>query len=183
MQIPTEYQENIQKNIITFDMLNDCLYSCNKKAKNYRDQRRKLQKLYDESELLFMEDELIDTEKKYYAIKKNLLQLLTPTCIHHETYNDSIDGKNHYYYLFYDLGDHSYHDPIEKSEINKYPNLKIIHLPNNIITKGKSVNLLLPDYFVNKVNDLVNSGNYKFQNNQPQRIYKFNPNYNKKLLS
>lgn len=37
MKTPTEYSKNIKNHIITDRMLVDCLYSVNKKAKNWRD--------------------------------------------------------------------------------------------------------------------------------------------------
>ena len=37
MKIPKEYRDNLLNHIITKQMLVDCLYSVNKRAKNYRD--------------------------------------------------------------------------------------------------------------------------------------------------
>lgn len=37
MKPSKEYKENLKNNIITSDMLYDCIYSVNKRAKNYRD--------------------------------------------------------------------------------------------------------------------------------------------------
>lgn len=37
MKPSKEYKEKLKNNIITSDMLYDCIYSANKRAKNYRD--------------------------------------------------------------------------------------------------------------------------------------------------
>lgn len=41
MRTPKEYSENMKNSIITMEMLGDCLFSVNKRAKNCRDQERK----------------------------------------------------------------------------------------------------------------------------------------------
>lgn len=41
MKTPTEYTKNLKKKTITEQMLSDCLFSINKRAKNYRDQAKK----------------------------------------------------------------------------------------------------------------------------------------------
>lgn len=41
MKTPKEYRDNLLNHIITKQMLVDCLYSVNKRAKNYRDKERK----------------------------------------------------------------------------------------------------------------------------------------------
>ena len=40
MKTPKEYTKNLKNGIITEDMIVDCLYSVNKRAKNYRDKER-----------------------------------------------------------------------------------------------------------------------------------------------
>ena len=40
MKTPKEYSDNLSNHIITKQMLVDCLYSVNKRAKNYRDKER-----------------------------------------------------------------------------------------------------------------------------------------------
>lgn len=41
MKTPPEYTKNLKKKLITEQMLSDCLFSVNKRAKNYRDQAQK----------------------------------------------------------------------------------------------------------------------------------------------
>lgn len=40
MKTPKEYQDNLKNGIITEEMFTDCLYSVNKRAKNYRDKAK-----------------------------------------------------------------------------------------------------------------------------------------------
>lgn len=40
MKTPKEYRDNLLNHIITKQMLVDCLYRVNKRAKNYRDKER-----------------------------------------------------------------------------------------------------------------------------------------------
>ena len=42
MKTPKIYQDNIKNRIITKQMLLDCLYSSNKRAKNWRDKEREV---------------------------------------------------------------------------------------------------------------------------------------------
>ena len=44
MDIPEIFNQNLEKNIITEDMLGAALFSLNKRAKNYRDEKRKAKK-------------------------------------------------------------------------------------------------------------------------------------------
>ena len=42
----SDYQDNLKKKIITEKMLADCLYSVNKRAKNYRDKANEYKGYY-----------------------------------------------------------------------------------------------------------------------------------------
>lgn len=44
MDAPEIFYENLAKGIITYDMLDSALFSLNKRAKNYRDKKRKAKK-------------------------------------------------------------------------------------------------------------------------------------------
>lgn len=212
MKTPKLYQKNIKNRVITSDMLSDCLYSVNKRAKNCRDQARN----YNHSAYRYADyyySGYVDSMEKYYDIKEKLLQLLNPVCIHHEIYyqytkeriydyqkkfqkelnkaqeNDTFikfgryydyeeekevyffDRKTSekpvdYYYLFYELKNHSYHTPIEKEDLVKYPDIPIVDLDENIVTTGKDSNELISVSFVNKVLDLIKSGDFKYIDEQ-----------------
>ena len=79
MHTPQEYIDNLKNGIITQPMLEDALYSVNKRAKNYRDSKRTSCSVY--------RDDYLSSEKKeteMYARKKILLSILKPVCIHKE---------------------------------------------------------------------------------------------------
>lgn len=94
MKTPKSYLDNLQNHIITKQMLLDCLYSSNKRAKNWRD---KEQEIRDDTRLKqsynhyyydkYHNEENARTKKEtYYKQKEIMLSLLTPVCIHRELY-------------------------------------------------------------------------------------------------
>lgn len=191
MQTSKVFKDNLKNKIITEEMLNQALYSANKRAKNYRDKAREYSffggAYYD-----------IAREKKEecYRLKERLLQILTPTCIHVETqfrypkvydyepeYNEyseeEIERRGHYYeymedknvhfivlkkecqcyYLFYDLGTHSYHTPITSPD--EYQNLEIVEI-DSLVTKGADYHDLVSLQFVRELIKLIESGDYSY---------------------
>lgn len=83
MKTPTEYVKNLNNHIITAAMLSDCLYGCNKRAKNWRDKERQYRSMvydtYDNKE------KARDKKESYYWQKERLLSVLDPVCIHRES--------------------------------------------------------------------------------------------------
>lgn len=87
MKTPRIYSENLKQGIITEDMLADCLYSVNKRAKNYRDkawQYRQMSRAYRHYDKYNYVEKAISKKEEYYKQKDKLLSLLTPVCIHKE---------------------------------------------------------------------------------------------------
>lgn len=81
MKTPKQFQKNLENHIITEEMLEQCLYSVNKRAKNCRDQIKKYRYSYYKHSQSVVEQ----YEKKkelYYYQKDVLLTLLKPECIH-----------------------------------------------------------------------------------------------------
>lgn len=74
MRTPKEFTDNLKAKIITTDMLNECLYSVNKRAKNYRNAKRECWGKY--------RDLTEQKEQKFYQKKERLLSILSPICIH-----------------------------------------------------------------------------------------------------
>lgn len=196
MRTPKDYTDNIKKGIITKEMLSDCLYSVNKRAKNCRDKEREYRHYrYD---YYGNEEKYRNQKEAYYEQKEKMLSLLTPNCIHAETieirqriydyeyedYDKHCRSKDYFheggyydrdlhefvefidvmvpekkYYLFYDLGNHSFHTPIYENEIEKYPELKIEDI-DSLITFGNEISSLISTQFVQKVMTLIENGNY-----------------------
>ena len=88
MKTPKSYNDNLKQKIITRDMLIDCLFSVNKRAKNCRDKEQEYRDLFRYPRLIRDKYHNVASymEKKngYYEKKKKLLALVQPTCIHQE---------------------------------------------------------------------------------------------------
>ncbi len=82
MKTPKEFSSNLNKHIITDQMLAAALYSVNKRAKNYRDQKRRDRQYRVGKKDYYALDE--QKEKAMYARKNKLLSILKPSCIHLE---------------------------------------------------------------------------------------------------
>jgi hypothetical protein len=65
------------------------------------------------------------------------------------------------YYLFYSLGTHSFHSPIDKFKLKKYPDLEQIRI-EGLITHGEDISELVSVQFVDKVLDLIDSNDYTY---------------------
>lgn len=88
MRAPKEYSDNLKNGIITEAMLVDCLYSANKRAKNYRDKAREYRSYYKSRRYAIdrygNEDRCTAKKEEYYGQKEKLLSVLQPVCIHKE---------------------------------------------------------------------------------------------------
>lgn len=155
MKTPKSYIINLSQGIVTERMLCDVLFSYNKRAKNWRDKKRQYKHSYSANSLMWFNDALLN-EQKYYGYKSELLHLLKPECIHEEVYESDYETIYQYYLLF-SVGDHSFHEPIQKEDIDNYPNLKVIRI-NNLVTKGASGDKLLSSQFADRVREALLSG-------------------------
>lgn len=160
MKTPKEYIENLKNRTITTEMLADCLYSVNKRAKNYRDAGY----AYRYSDIgLFQYSKMAD----FYNYKEEFLSYLEPICIHkqevyYETYDYEMDdydeGTKCLYFLYYDLGTHSFHTPIDSP---KDFNLPVVDIDEDFYTYGKNPSTLISMQFVNKVLHMLKHMNCK----------------------
>lgn len=200
MRTNSEYQKNLRNKIITTSMLEDALFSVNKRAKNYRDAKREYRysrKYYNSAE---------GKEQSFYEKKDKLLKLIEPICIHKEfmgyetvriksnrsdfdelyfqhLMKGDIVHTNYYvekgydyydeeyifffdypklnhpkynYYLYYVVGEHSFHIPILPSEVSKYPYQ--VETINRLNTAGYTPEELMSVQFVDKMITLIESG-------------------------
>jgi hypothetical protein len=89
LKTPKEYNDNLKKGIITKAMLEDCLFSVNKRAKNCRDKELEIRDYYRFSRYAYdkyhNEDKYRNQKKGYYKQKEVLLSIISPDCIHVET--------------------------------------------------------------------------------------------------
>ncbi len=119
MNTPKAYWDNLKKRIITVDMLSDCIYSVNKRAKNCRDKEKEYRnRRYD---TYFNEWRYRDKKEKYYKMKDEFLSLLSPTCIHEaediRTYSIECDDEDEYKEELERLGDTVINSYSRKKEI------------------------------------------------------------------
>ena len=179
MKTPKEYTTNIKNGIITEKMLSDCLYSVNKRAKNYRDKGG--------GKYFFLPQ--TQEMHRYYTYKEQLLAFLEPICIHRQyigkervrvystepeyrsskhdnkivhtgsfydyekddyvQFFDYETDENHYLYFLY-------YEVADKSfhtpihNPNDY-NLEILKIQDDFTTKGENPKSLMSPQFVVKV--------------------------------
>lgn len=81
MRTPTEYSNMIKEGYITKSVLSEVLYSINKRAKNYRDNKRK----YKSNDRYDNFDKFENKEKEMYKMKDDILKKFTPIAIHKDT--------------------------------------------------------------------------------------------------
>lgn len=212
MRTKSEYQKNLKNKIITTSMLEDALFSVNKRAKNYRDAKRKCyynQTYYNSNE---------SKEQNFYDKKDKLLKPLKPICIHKEfmgyetvriksnrsDFNElyfqhlmigDIVHTNYYvehdwdsfmenyvfffdyaklncpkynYYLYYVVGEHSFHIPISQAELSNYP--YEIEIINRLNTEGHVPDELMSVQFIDKIIALIEDGKYTYVQDKENTI-------------
>ncbi len=88
MKTPKQYTDNLKDRAITKPMLEDCLFSVNKRAKNCRDKEREIREHYRHSRYAYdkyhYEDSYREKKEEYYRQKETLLSIVPPKCIHVE---------------------------------------------------------------------------------------------------
>lgn len=189
MKTPKKYSDLVNKNKITEEILGEVIYSINKRAKNWRDQKRRYKNyLFDQYDSY---DNAAYNEKKYYKMKSDMLEKLKPIKIHKDLrfrncqrkvseydpeYNNLDDDDvfrkeididratgekimfklirykidNSLYFLYYEIGGYTFHQPIEKSELENFKDLEIDVL-EDFETFGKDTTELLSTQFCKKV--------------------------------
>ena len=84
MRTPKNYTQSVNDKKITNEMIAECIYSVNKRAKNYRDKIRKYKadcyNPYTERNIENAEGEM----EKYYTMKEEMLTVFEPSLIHRQ---------------------------------------------------------------------------------------------------
>ena len=155
MRTPKQYIDNLENGIVTEQMLCDVLFSYNKRAKNWRDKKRQYKHSYATNSYTWFNNAL-KNEQKYYQYKTEILQFIKPTCIHEEYIENDFEMIIQYY-LFYVVGDHSFHHPIEKKDVDKYSELEVVRI-EQLTTRGASGTRLLSSQFADKVREKLLAG-------------------------
>ena len=203
MRTPKKYNDLIKNKEITNKIIAECIYSVNKRAKNYRD------KIEDYKQARFYKykenniENAKEQKEKYYSMKEDLLLNFSPKLIHkkydgekiqrvysyqknytklyNEKINDitwensyydsdrnkeidffdySLGEKKYLYFLYYEIGEYSFHTPITEERAEKNTELEIKEIDENFQTHGADIVDLLSTQFVQKVIDLLDSGDY-----------------------
>ena len=203
MRTPKRYTDLIKNKKITNQIIAECIYSVNKRAKNYRD---KIKDYKQGGFYKYKEDNIENAKEqkeKYYSMKEDLLLNFSPKLIHkkydgekiqrvysyqknytklyNEKINDiikensyydydrnkevdffdySLGEKKHLYFLYYEIGEYSFHTPITEERAEKNTELEIKEIDENFQTHGADIVDLLSTQFVQKVIDLLDSGDY-----------------------
>ena len=203
MKTPKRYTDLIKNKKITNQIIAECIYSVNKRAKNYRD---KIKDYKQGGFYKYKEDNIENAKEqkeKYYSMKEDLLLNFSPKLIHkkydrekiqrvysyqknyeklyNEKRNDivwensyydydrnkevdffdySLGEKKYLYFLYYEIGEYSFHTPITEERVEKNTQLEIKEIDENFQTHGADIVDLLSTQFVQKVIDLLNSGDY-----------------------
>ena len=203
MRTPKIYNDLIKNKEITNKIIAECIYSVNKRAKNYRDKIEE----YKQARFYKYKENNIENAKeqkeKYYSMKEDLLLNFSPKLIHkqyagekrqrvysyqknyeklyNEKRNDivwensyydydrnkeveffdySLGEKKYLYFLYYEIGEYSFHTPITEERAEKNTELEIKEIDENFQTHGADIVDLLSTQFVQKVIDLLDSGDY-----------------------
>lgn len=82
MKTPKLYSDLLKKKQLTTEMIAECIYSVNKRAKNYRDKVREYRKPPYHPHLQDNIDNAIAKKGEYYRMKEELLKPFAPTVIH-----------------------------------------------------------------------------------------------------
>lgn len=203
MRTPKIYNDLIKNKEITNKIIAECIYSVNKRAKNYRDKIEDYKQAgfyrYKENNI----ENAKEQKEKYYSMKEDLLLNFSPKLIHkqyagekrqrvysyqknyeklyNEKRNDivwensyydydrnkeveffdySLGEKKYLYFLYYEIGEYSFHTPITEERVEKNTQLEIKEIEENFQTHGADIVDLLSTQFVQKVIDLLDSGDY-----------------------
>lgn len=178
MKTSKEITSNIKKRIITKSMVDEALYSANKRAKNHRDYERYYRGCcYNKYRERNIEREKEEKEKMY-GYKEILLSILKPSCIHKEPLYKKVrvneddkyfkklwkkhkeDAIRVYRNNYYGDGSIEFFEYLEKDEIIGYHYYLFYEMPNHTYHSPINEEQLLDykDLEVKEIDRLVTAG-------------------------
>ena len=207
MKTPKLYNELVNEKKMTNEIIAECIYSVNKRAKNYRDKIKEYKNgrfhQHLESNIEKAEEEM----GKCYQLKEEFLKVFTPNLIHKqfigeekkrvfsyeknyekllkektndifwknsyydydkdmgiEFFDYHLGTKKYLYFLYYEIGEYSFHFPISEKIAESNTELKIQEIDENFKTHGSKIEGLLSMQFVKKVLELLQSEDYTIVN-------------------
>jgi hypothetical protein len=101
-----------------------------------------------------------------YGVKKICIHLVKQQCRGIIDFNGwraplAMEVPVNQYYLYFDMGTHSFHTPIDENDLADYPDLEVIKL-DELHTQGEDISYLLSDQFVYQVVRLIMSNRYTY---------------------
>ena len=164
MKTRKEWVANLKNGEITEEMLGACLYSVNKRAKNWRDreweERQKSRNNYYYYDKYNNEEKCREQKERFYNMKDTLLAQVTPCEIHSELLENRF-GEYRVFYKFYKVGGYTFHSPVDEAEVKtKYNDLPQRQL-EDFVTHGTPIEDLVSVPFINKVLNALNGGTAK----------------------
>lgn len=178
MKTSKEITSNIKKRIVTKSMVDEALYSANKRAKNHRDNERYYRGCcYNKYRERNIEREK-EEKKKMYGYKEILLSILKPSCIHKEPLYKKVrvneddryfkklwkkhkeDAIRVYRNNYYGDGSIEFFEYLEKDEIIGYHYYLFYEMPNHTYHSPINEEQLLDykDLEVKEIDRLVTAG-------------------------
>lgn len=207
MKTPKLYNELINEKKITNEIIAECIYSVNKRAKNYRDKIKEYKNGRFHQHLESNIEKAKEEMRKYYQLKEEFLKVFTPILIHKqfigeekkrvysyeknyekllkektndifwknsyydyekdmevEFFDYYLGTKKYLYFLYYEIGEYSFHSPISEEVAESNTELEIQKIDENFKTHGSMIEGLLSMQFVKKVLALLQSEDYTIVN-------------------
>ena len=162
MKTPKNYTDNLKKNIITADMLGDCLVSVDARADNYGEQLYKWRYFFRYyTNVGHIEDSYKEKRAEYFEMKDTLLSLLSPIAIHHQVLSTKKRNASGKYYLCYKVSNKTFRKPLDDDKLVKQFKLPINKI-KPINRRSMETNDLISVPFIRKVVALIESGNYTY---------------------
>ena len=203
MKTPNLYKELINEKKITNEIIAECIYSVNKRAKNYRDKIKEYKNGRSHQHLESNIEKAEEEMGKYYQLKEEFLKVFTPNLLHKqfigekkkrvysyeknyekllkektndifwknsyydydkdmeiEFFDYHLGTKKYLYFLYYEIGEYSFHSPVSEKIAESNTELEIQEIDENFKTHGSKNEGLLSMQFVKKVLELLQSEDY-----------------------
>jgi hypothetical protein len=203
MKTPKLYNDLINEKKITNEIIAECVYYVNKRAKNYRDKIKEYKNGRSHQHLESNIEKAEEEMGKYYQLKEEFLKVFTPNLIHKqfigekkkrvysyeknyekllkektndifwknsyydydkdmeiEFFDYHLGTKKYLYFLYCEIGEHSFHSPVSEKIAESNTELEIQEIDENFKTHGSKNEGLLSMQFVKKVLELLQSEDY-----------------------
>ena len=190
MKTPKLYNDLINEKKITNEIIAECVYYVNKRAKNYRDKIKEYKNGRSHQHLESNIEKAEEEMGKYYQLKEEFLKVFTPNLLHKqfigekkkrvysyeknyekllkektkdmeiEFFDYHLGTKKYLYFLYCEIGEYSFHSPVSEKIAESNTELEIQEIDENFKTHGSKNEGLLSMQFVKKVLELLQSEDY-----------------------